>query len=85
MINYGYFAAIAKLILEGDPKIQYDNFTVKKIDCDDTLRMIFDHCSSLNAYVRVNDKDLDVKVNYNPVTERYVINYRKSFGDTTLY
>lgn len=81
MINYDYFAVIAKFILDGDPIVQYDNATIRKVDCDDTWRMIFDHCSNVKAYVRVNDKDLDVNVKYNPVTERYVISYRKSFGD----
>lgn len=85
MINYDYFAVIAKTILDGDPELQYDNFTVRKVDCDDTWTMILDHCSSIKADVRVNDTGLDVNVKYNPVTERYVISYRKSFGDMIMY
>ena len=52
MINYDYFAVIAKTILDGDPELQYDNFTVRKVDCDDTWTMILDHCSSIKADVR---------------------------------
>lgn len=84
MINYDYFAVIAKFILDGDPKIQSDNATIRKADCDDTWKMILDHCSSVNAWVRANN-DLDVKVGYDPITERYVINYRESFYDIALY
>ena len=73
MINYDYFAVIAKFILDGDPIVQYDNATIRKVDCDDTWRMILDHCSSIKADVLVSDRGLIVNVK--DCGERYLISY----------
>lgn len=73
MINYDYFAVIAKFILDGDPTVQYDNATIRKVDCDDTWRMILDHCSSIKADVLVSDRGLIVNVK--DCGERYLISY----------
>lgn len=75
MINYDYFAVIAKLILDSDPELQYDSFTVRKVDCDDTWTMILNHCSSLEADFLVRDKGLVVNVeDINP--KQYLICYK---------
>jgi hypothetical protein len=75
MINYDYFAVIAKFILDGDPELQYDNFTVRKADCDDTWKMILDHCSSIKADVLVRDSGLAVNVeDLNP--DQYRVSYK---------
>lgn len=73
MINYDYFAVIAKFILDGDPIVQYGNATIRKVDCDDTWRMILDHCSSIKADVLVSDRGLIVNVK--DCGERYLISY----------
>lgn len=75
MINYGYFTIVAKLILDRDPELQKDHITVMKVDCDDTRKMILNHCSSLEADFLVRDKGLAVNVeDINP--EQYLIRYK---------
>lgn len=75
MINYDYFAVIAKFILDEDPVVQYDYVTIRKADCNDTWRMILDHCSSIKADVHVNGTGLAVRVE-DLKPDQYRISYK---------
>lgn len=74
MINYECFYGIAKVIRQVDPNLEYNDFRIRKCDCEPVLIHWLNHCSSIKADVFVRNEAMIVNVE--DCEEDYLVSYR---------
>lgn len=73
MIDYESFAAVLMLIKHYDPEYKHDNFTVQSTDLDSEWRIILESCSSIYAWVDLDDCHVKVE----KLVNEFKVMYRK--------